>query len=42
MSASKRGTRTERARLWLMVSLTVVTWIRFGVWMVAGVAIYFG
>jgi basic amino acid/polyamine antiporter, APA family len=30
------------ACLWLMVNLTVLTWIRFGVWMVAGVAIYLG
>jgi len=28
------------ACVWLMVNLTVVTWIRFGVWMVAGVFIY--
>jgi APA family basic amino acid/polyamine antiporter len=25
-----------------MLNLTALTWIRFGVWMVAGVAIYFG
>jgi APA family basic amino acid/polyamine antiporter len=30
------------ACLWLMVNLTALTWIRFGVWMVAGVAIYLG
>ncbi len=30
------------ACLWLMVNLTALTWIRFGVWMAAGVAIYFG
>lgn len=30
------------ACLWLMVNLTVMTWIRFGVWMVAGIAIYGG
>jgi len=30
------------ACLWLMVNLTVLTWIRFGVWMVAGIAIYLG
>ncbi|OHU93285.1 amino acid permease [Mycobacterium talmoniae] len=30
------------ACLWLMVNLTAVTWIRFGVWMVLGVAIYLG
>ncbi len=30
------------ACLWLMVNLTVMTWIRFGVWMVAGIALYAG
>jgi basic amino acid/polyamine antiporter, APA family len=30
------------ACVWLMVNLTVVTWIRFGVWMVVGVVIYLG
>lgn len=30
------------ACLWLMLNLTVVTWIRFGVWMVLGVLIYLG
>ncbi len=30
------------ACVWLMINLTVVTWIRFGVWMLIGVAIYFG
>src|SRR5579875_90289 len=30
------------ACLWLMLNLTGVTWIRFGVWMVVGVAIYYG
>ncbi len=30
------------ACLWLMVNLTVVTWIRFGVWIAVGVAIYAG
>jgi basic amino acid/polyamine antiporter, APA family len=30
------------ACVWLMVNLTVVTWVRFGVWMVAGIVIYFG
>lgn len=30
------------ACLWLMVNLPVDTWIRFGVWLVAGLAIYFG
>ncbi|HTZ13505.1 MAG TPA: amino acid permease [Mycobacterium sp.] len=28
------------ACLWLMVNLTVITWVRFGVWMVAGLVIY--
>ena len=28
------------ACVWLMVNLTVVTWVRFGVWMLAGVVIY--
>jgi APA family basic amino acid/polyamine antiporter len=28
------------ACLWLMVNLTVVTWVRFGVWMAIGVVIY--
>jgi APA family basic amino acid/polyamine antiporter len=30
------------ACLWLMINLTGLTWIRFGVWMVLGVAIYLG
>ncbi|BCO37312.1 amino acid permease [Mycobacterium heckeshornense] len=30
------------ACLWLMLNLTGLTWIRFGVWMVVGVAIYAG
>jgi basic amino acid/polyamine antiporter, APA family len=30
------------ACLWLMVNLTVITWFRFGVWMLAGIAIYLG
>jgi basic amino acid/polyamine antiporter, APA family len=30
------------ACLWLMINLTVITWIRFGVWMVAGIVIYLG
>jgi APA family basic amino acid/polyamine antiporter len=30
------------ACVWLMVNLTVITWVRFGVWMVAGIAIYLG
>ncbi len=27
--------------LWLMINLTALTWVRFAVWMVAGVVIYF-
>jgi basic amino acid/polyamine antiporter, APA family len=30
------------ACLWLMVNLTVITWVRFGVWMVVGLVIYLG
>jgi APA family basic amino acid/polyamine antiporter len=30
------------ACLWLMLNLSGVTWIRFGVWMVVGIAIYVG
>ena len=30
------------ACVWLMINLTVITWIRFGVWMLAGVVIYVG
>jgi APA family basic amino acid/polyamine antiporter len=30
------------ACIWLMINLTVITWVRFGVWMVIGVAIYLG
>ncbi|KAA1250356.1 amino acid permease [Mycobacterium simiae] len=30
------------ACLWLMVNLTALTWIRFGVWLVVGTAIYVG
>jgi basic amino acid/polyamine antiporter, APA family len=30
------------ACLWLMLNLSALTWIRFGVWMVVGIAIYVG
>jgi APA family basic amino acid/polyamine antiporter len=30
------------ACLWLMVNLTALTWVRFGVWLVVGTVIYFG
>ena len=30
------------ACLWLMVNLTALTWVRFGVWLVLGTAIYVG
>jgi APA family basic amino acid/polyamine antiporter len=30
------------ACVWLMVNLTALTWVRFGVWLVLGTAIYFG
>ena len=30
------------ACLWLMLNLTVLTWLRFIVWMVAGFIVYFG
>lgn len=30
------------ACLWLMLNLTALTWIRFGIWLVAGTAIYVG
>lgn len=30
------------ACLWLMLNLTALTWVRFGVWLVIGVAIYVG
>ncbi|ORB87741.1 amino acid permease [Mycobacterium kansasii] len=30
------------ACLWLMVNLTALTWIRFGIWLVLGTAIYVG
>jgi basic amino acid/polyamine antiporter, APA family len=29
------------ACLWLMLNLTGLTWIRFGIWMAIGVVIYF-
>lgn len=30
------------ACVWLMLNLTALTWVRFGVWLVVGTAIYFG
>jgi len=30
------------ACVWLMLNLTALTWIRFGVWLLVGTAIYFG
>jgi APA family basic amino acid/polyamine antiporter len=30
------------ASLWLMLNLQTATWIRFGVWMVVGLVVYFG
>ncbi|WP_331242779.1 amino acid permease C-terminal domain-containing protein, partial [Mycobacterium colombiense] len=30
------------ACLWLMLNLTALTWVRFGVWLVVGTAIYAG
>jgi basic amino acid/polyamine antiporter, APA family len=30
------------ASLWLMLNLQTTTWIRFGVWMVVGLVVYFG
>jgi APA family basic amino acid/polyamine antiporter len=30
------------ASLWLMINLSVETWLRFGVWMLIGFAVYFG
>lgn len=29
------------ACLWLMLNLTLLTWIRFGVWMVLGIVVYY-
>ena len=29
------------ASLWLMLNLQTTTWIRFGVWMVVGLVVYF-
>jgi len=29
------------ACLWLMLNLTVLTWLRFLVWMIAGIVVYF-
>lgn len=30
------------ACLWLMLNLTALTWLRFGIWLLAGIAIYLG
>ena len=30
------------ANFWLMLNLSVLTWIRFVVWLVVGFALYFG
>jgi APA family basic amino acid/polyamine antiporter len=30
------------ACVWLMLNLTALTWVRFGVWLVVGTAIYVG
>jgi APA family basic amino acid/polyamine antiporter len=30
------------ACVWLMLNLTALTWVRFGIWLVAGIAIYAG
>jgi len=30
------------ASLWLMLNLQTATWIRFGVWMLVGLIVYFG
>ncbi|MBI2700172.1 amino acid permease [Mycobacterium gordonae] len=30
------------ACLWLMLNLTALTWLRFGIWLLAGIAIYVG
>jgi APA family basic amino acid/polyamine antiporter len=30
------------ANLWLMLNLSVLTWIRFVVWLLVGFAVYFG
>jgi APA family basic amino acid/polyamine antiporter len=35
------GTAAILACLWLMLNLTILTWIRFFVWMVVGVVVYF-
>ena len=35
------GTLAIAACLWLMLNLTILTWIRFFVWMVIGVVVYF-
>jgi basic amino acid/polyamine antiporter, APA family len=30
------------ASLWLMLNLQSATWVRFGIWMVIGLVVYFG
>ena len=35
------GTLAIAACLWLMLNLTILTWIRFFVWMIIGVVVYF-
>ena len=29
------------ASLWLMINLPAETWVRFGIWMVVGIVVYF-
>ena len=36
------GTLAIAACLWLMLNLTILTWLRFFVWMVLGIVVYFG
>jgi APA family basic amino acid/polyamine antiporter len=35
------GTLAIAACLWLMLNLTILTWLRFVIWMVIGVVVYF-